>query len=88
MNFILILSGFNDDAIRVLSNDEDLPNCKDDNTTDDSSSNNNCPSKCPNILSNKQLYRMTNPPENNCHCHKPLTNCEEESFITDILINE
>jgi len=61
VNFILILSGFNDDAIRVLSHDETLP----ENGSEDDSE-----------ISTE------------CKCHMNQMNCEEESFVTDTLIEQ
>jgi len=101
VNVILILSGFNDDAIRILSNDEELPEGSDG--IGGEGVDKNCDAKCPMMpTSNRQMYRMFHPPapldpmhhhgpmlpEHDHHCPMPLMNCDEESFIVDTLIDE
>jgi len=91
VNFILILSGFNDDAIRILSSDEEVLSGsegtgEDGTTTSSTNSANSCGAKCP-MMSNRQFYNMCHPTEHvhDC-CPMPLMNCDEESFINDTLI--
>jgi len=94
VNFILILVGFNDDSIRILSNDEELPEAGADGMLGGEGTDKNCVAKCP--MTNKQMYRMYHPPaplghmphEHDYHCPMPLMNCDEESFIVDTLIDE
>jgi len=89
VNIILILTGFNDDSIRILSSDEELA----ENTSENENlegTDKNCVAKCP--MTNKQLYMMCNHPiihhEYTHNCPMPFMNCEEESFIVDTLIDE
>jgi len=79
VNFILILTGFNDDAIRVLSNDE-FTDCTEGEDGAEGDSNSS--------LTNKQYYMMCNPPAPICHCQMSSVNCDEESFIVDTLIED
>ena len=81
VNFILILSGFNDDAIRILSNDEELPEGDAFDCVD------NKPANCPMFPDVKKPMHVMH---DGCHdhhhiCPMPIMNCEEESFIVDTL---
>jgi len=84
VNIILILVGFNDDAIRILSHD-DFSGYDEDN--EDGADENS------NALNNRDVYNMCRPPMPlggmECQCRPPFDRidcCDEEDFVLDTLL--